>query len=85
MNKLPDKEYEPKHCKTLEYETHEVYELVLKHYACDKDGLRPQLLEEPIHIKQMINYSLNFNGKSFVINDMFNRLKSFVLEKIKND
>ena len=79
--KLPNKKYEPKHYKR----SIEVYELVLKHYVYDKDGLRAQLLEEPIHVKEMIDHSFNFNGKTFVINDILDRLKSSILEKIKND
>lgn len=65
--------------------TFEVYELVFKHYVYDQNNLEKLPLEEPICVRQMIDHKFSFNNKSFVINDMIDRLKSFILEKIKND
>ncbi len=58
----------------------EKYTLTLKHEYVDIDGRPLVLVDEPIVVTQIINHEFTY-GASIVINDMFERMRQYMLRE----
>ena len=59
----------------------EVYKITITHYMQSEDGDTFDI-EDPIVCQQMLPYG-NYGGSSIILNEMFDRLKTFALERAK--
>lgn len=61
--------------------TREVYKIVVQHYMEDDEGNKI-MLDEPIVCQNIYDKSYTIgHPESVVLNDMFNKIRAFVLEK----
>ena len=60
---------------------YEVYKITVTHYMQFENGDKINL-EDPIVCQQILPYG-NYGGSSIILNEMFDRLKTFALERAK--
>lgn len=60
----------------------EVYKITVTHYLQDEDGKRFEV-EEPIICQHI--FDRTFCGQGIILNQMFDRMKAYVLERAKNE
>ena len=61
----------------------EQYTLILKHEFIDSDG-KHHLIDEPIFVKQIISQELIGCSTSIVVNDMLERMRAYLLQKVRS-
>ena len=62
---------------------HEVYKITVEHYIQLENEDKFEL-EEPI-ICQYISTDINLGGSCIVLNEMFDKIKAYALERAKNE